>query len=289
MYIFPKSTNLKIPTNGVTLHVRILGDGPPLLLLHGWMGTSVSWRKVVEPLSQRFRVIVPDMRGYGESDKPLGGYDGMNLVEDLLGLLNRIGVDKCGVIGHDMGAIPALLLAASSPERVYFLGYVDEPLPGYNLDRFTAFVPENPFPYWWFGFNSQASLPQLMWQGKETELVDYFITSMCADPYSVEREAREEYVRTLHKPGGLMGSFGWYRDILLSGQQIKQATEQKITLPVLAVNGQYGHPDVGSQMLLVATDVTSRTIPNCGHLVPEEAPGEFTEILLDFAATRFGF
>jgi len=276
----------KIPINGVLYHVRITGSGPALVLLHGWMGTSRVWDSLANDLANDFQLVIPDMRGYGESDKPYGGYDGLTLTADILGLLDALGVSKAGVIGHDMGAIPALLLAANHPDRCNFLGYIDEPLPGYNLDVFTAFTRENPFPYWWFGFNSQPHLPALMWQGKEAELVDYFVSAMAADPGSISAEARAETVRTLRKPGGLHGSFGWYREALLSGEQIKTATQAKLSVPVLAVNGQYGHPNVGEQMRLISDDVTDHTIPNCGHLVPEEKPKELAEIIRAFVGAK---
>ncbi len=280
MSVYPIGQSVKIPTNGIRLHVRISGSGPGLLLIHGWMGMSISWRKVVEKLSERFTVIVPDMRGYGESDKPASGYDGLTLVDDLLGLCDALGLQKVAIIGHDMGAIPALLFAATHPDRTDFMGYVDEPLPGYNLDRFTAFSEENPFVYWWFGLNSQPNLAAFMWQGKEAELFDYFVTAMTADPGSVEQAAKEEYVRALRKPGGLEGSFGWYREVLQSGIQIREATQTPISVPVLGVNGQYGHPGVGDQLELVATNVEKAVIQNCGHLVAEEQPDAFVDVVL---------
>ncbi|MDX2065614.1 MAG: alpha/beta hydrolase [Fimbriimonadaceae bacterium] len=258
------------------------------MLLHGWMGTSHVWLGVAEQLQDQFQLVIPDMRGYGESDKPYAGYDGATLADDLLGILDALGIPNAAVIGHDMGAIPALLFAAKYPHRTTFLGYVDEPLPGYNLQEFTAFDENNVFPYWWFSFNSQAHLPALMWEGKEAQLVDYFVSAMTADPHAIPPDSRAEIVRTLRKPGGLHGSFGWYREALRSGGQIREATRSKLQLPVLAVNGQYGHPGVGDQMRLVASEVTSFTVANCGHLVPEERPDEFADILRDFANAHAG-
>jgi pimeloyl-ACP methyl ester carboxylesterase len=272
-----------VPANGVTLHFAMAGQGPPILLVHGWMGSSYHWRKVMPLLAERHRVVAIDARGYGESDKPYEGYDGRTIAEDLRQVIATLGLDRPIVIGHDMGALPALLLAAESPESVRGLVYVDEPLPGYNLDQFTAFRKENPFVYWWFAFNAQPHLPALMWSGKEAELVDYFLTAMTADPNAISAADKAEYVRGLKKPGGLHGSFGWYRDALTTADQIRAATAIKISTPVLAINGQYGHPGVEEQMRLVAEDVSGVTLQNCGHLCAEEKPAELAAAVLSFA------
>ena len=272
----------KIRANGLTHHVAMMGEGPPLILLHGWMGSSYHWRRVMPLLAKHHMVIAPDARGYGESDKPAQGYDGRTQVQDVRGIMKALGVPKAFVLGHDMGALTALLLAADHPEEALGLIYVDEPLPGYNLDQFTAFKKENPFVYWWFSFNAQPHVPALMWSGKEAELVDYFLTAMTADPMANTAADKAEYVRGLRKPGGLDGSFGWYRDALVTADQIRAATQTKLKLPVLAINGAYGHPNVGEQMLLVAETVSSVTLANCGHLCAEEKPEEMAAAILAF-------
>lgn len=274
----------KVPANGVTLHVTESGTGSPILLVHGWMGSAYHWRHVMPLLSDRHRVVALDVRGYGDSDKPYSGYDGETISEDLLQLCSAIGLDRPIVVGHDMGALPALLLAAKHPEMVRGLVYVDEPLPGYNLDKFTAFTRDNPFVYWWFAFNAQPHLPARLWAGREAEMVDFFLTAMAADPNAITAEDKAEYVRQLRKPGGLDGSFGWYRDALETGEQIKAATRTRIKTPVLAINGEYGHPGVAEQMTLVAESVEGVTLSNCGHLCAEEQPCAFSDALLAFAA-----
>ncbi len=274
----------KVFANGLMHHAVMGGEGPPILLVHGWMGSWYHWRHVMPALAARHTVIAIDARGYGESDKPYGGYDGRTIAADLLGVMEALGHPRFFVMGHDMGALPALLLAADHPDRVLGLGYFDEPLPGYNLDRFTAFVKENPFPYWWFGFNAQPHLPALLWEGKEAVLVDHFLTSMVADPASITDADKAEYVRQLKKPGALHGSFGWYREVLTTAEQIRTATATKLTVPVLALNGQFGHPGVLEQMRLVAENVTGETIPFCGHLLAEERPEVVAEAILAFCA-----
>lgn len=156
----------KVPANGINLHFAMAGSGPAILLVHGWLGSSHHWRRLMPLLANRHTVVAVDARGYGESDKPYAGYDGRTIAADLLALIEALRLEQVIVVGHDMGALPALLLAAEHPRAVAGLVYVDEPLPGYNLDTFTAFTMDNPFVYWWFAFNAQPHLPAMLWSGR---------------------------------------------------------------------------------------------------------------------------
>ena len=280
----PGFSHRKLPANGLMHHAVTAGEGTAILLVHGWMGSWYHWRHVIPRLAGQHAVVAVDARGYGESDKPYAGYDGRTIAADLLGVMDALRHRRFFVMGHDMGALPALLLAAEHPDRVLGLGYFDEPLPGYNLDRFTAFARDNPFPYWWFAFNAQPHLPAFLWEGKEAAMVDHFLTSMVADPACITEADKAEYVRGLCKPGGLHGSFGWYREALATAEQIRAATATKLRVPVLALNGQFGHPGVLEQMRLVADDVRGETIPWCGHLLAEEQPEAVAHAILGFTA-----
>jgi pimeloyl-ACP methyl ester carboxylesterase len=277
--------HVKLVANGLQHHLVMGGSGPPIMLVHGWMGSWYHWRKVMPLLARSHTVIAVDARGYGDSEKPESGYDGLTLVEDLRAIASSLGLGPLVIAGHDMGALPALLYAARHPDEVRALIYMDEPLPGYNLDQFTAFNKNNPFVYWWFSFNSQPHVPALMWSGKEDVLVDYFLSAMAADPSCISSDDKAEYVRCLRKPGGLHGSFGWYRDVLTTADQIVDATRSKLKLPVLAINGQFGHPGVAEQMQLVAENVSGITVPYCGHLPAEEQPQLTAQAILDFSAS----
>ena len=185
-----------------------------------------------------------------------------------------------------MGALPgAAPRGASIPTGCAGLVYVDEPLPGYNLDRFTAFSPDNPFVYWWFAFNSQPHVPALMWAGKEAELVDYFLTAMCADPTTpTPPRTRPNTCAACSKPGGLHGSFGWYRDVHATADQIRAATATKI-----ARAGARDQRPVRPPGRRPADGARRRgrhrvTIPACGHLCAEEKPAEMAEAILAFTA-----
>ncbi len=133
-----------VPTNGVTYRVQTFGDPdtPAVVLMHGWMGTSHTWRKLAPRLSARRFVIVPDMRGYGGSDKPDTGYDAASLSTDIRGVMQHFGVRKAHIVGHDMGALVAFVFAGTHPEATLSMTYLDEPLVGFNLDQFTIYREE---------------------------------------------------------------------------------------------------------------------------------------------------
>jgi pimeloyl-ACP methyl ester carboxylesterase len=275
--------HLKMMVNGVLLHVAVGGQGPALLLLHGWLGSSYSWRKVIPALAEHCTVIVPDARGYGDSAKPYAGYDGLTIKDDLRGLLQALGHRQAFVMGHDMGAPVALLYAAHHPDEVLGVGYFDEPLLGFNLERFTAFRADNPFVYWWFAFNATPHLPALLWEGKEAQMVDFMLTAMVADPSSISAQDKAEIVRGLRTPGGLHGSFGWYRDSLLTAQQTVEALAGgPLRVPLLALNGQYGHPGVREQFDGLVDTVEGATIAGAGHLIAEEQPEQVVAEILRF-------
>jgi pimeloyl-ACP methyl ester carboxylesterase len=272
----------RIFVNGVRLHVRTAGTGDPVLLLHGWLGTSYTWRKVAPTLAENFTVIMPDMRGFGDSDKPESGYDGLNQVEDMRQLLQQLELNTPHVVGHDMGTLPAYLYAATYPSEVKSLTYLDEPLPGFNLHEFTIFVRETFGGYWHFGFNHANDLAELLITGKERQFIDYLLNLMTYNPAAITEADKAEYLRTYAGAGGVRGSCGCYRAALDTADQFKTAGKTKLKLPVLAYGGQYGLPGTKEQMFLVAENVEGGIIPNCGHLIPEEVPDFLTEQLSAF-------
>lgn len=268
--------------NGIRLHYRIGGQGNPIILMHGWLGTSYSWRKVAPSLAGKYTVVVPDLRGYGDSDKPETGYDGLTLVEDIRQLVNQLGLGTPHVVGHDMGALPAYLYAAKYPDEVKSLVYLDEPLPGYNLHLFSTFSRETFGGYWHFGFNHANDLPECLITGREREFIKYLFGLMLYDPSAITEEDINEYMRTYAAPGGVRGSNGCYRALLDTVDQFKEVGNTKLSLPVLAYGGEFGLPMTMEQMKTITENLTGGVIPKCGHLIPEEAPEFLVQELLKF-------
>lgn len=277
--------HIKCFVNGIRLHVRLAGEGQAILLMHGWLGTSYSWRHVAPRLVEAgYQVICPDMRGNGDSDKPMTGYDGLSLVEDMRQMLPQLGVaGKVHVAGWDMGALPAYLFAATYPDEVASLTYIDEPLPSVNLHTFTTFIKENYGGYWHFGFNSAEHLPELLIQGKERAFWNYLYSLMLYNPASITEADKDEYMRTYTAAGGIRGSVGWYKEALTTTDQFAAAIAKgKLTLPVMGIGGQYGSAYTHAQLSVISDQVQGGIIPDSGHMVAEEQPEQLLAYFLNF-------
>ena len=265
----------RVPTNGIELNVKSWGDpdNPAVILMHGWMGTSHTWRKLAPQLAAERFVLAPDMRGHGRSDKPDSGYDAVNLAADMRGLMDHYGLEKAHVVGHDMGALVSLAFAGTYPSAALSMTYLDEPLVGYNLDEFTVYREETYGGYWHFGFNTAPGLVEILVDGKEQEFVDWFVPLMHApSPEAVTREDREIYAAGLKTENGIAGSVGWYRAAFETGRQLRALGDAGIDVPIMAWGGEFGIPVTHSQFQLISDDVRGGTIPGVGHLLPEEAP-----------------
>lgn len=282
---FKKFKHAKCFVNGIRIHVRYAGTGQAVLLMHGWLGTSYSWRHVAPKLvNAGYQVICPDMRGNGDSDKPNSGYDGLTLVEDMRQLLSQLGVSgKVHVAGWDMGALPAYLFAATYPDEIASLTYIDEPLPSVNLHTLTSFTKVNFGGYWHFGFNSADHLPELLIGGKERQFWNYLYSLMLFNPASITEEDKDEYMRTYAAAGGIRGSVGWYKDALITTDQFAATIAKgKLSVPVMGIGGQYGTPYTQSQLSAISDNVRGGIIPECGHMVAEEQPDALVKYLLEF-------
>jgi pimeloyl-ACP methyl ester carboxylesterase len=247
------------------------------------MGTSHTWRKVLPELANSHFVIAPDMRGHGASDKPPSGYDGLSLASDVVGLLDALGVRSAHIVGHDMGALVALVFAGNFPARTRSLTYLDEPLVGFNLDRFTVYREENHGGYWHFGFNSAPGLAELLLAGREQAFVDYIVPLMHApNPEAVTAEDRRVYAASLRTEGGIQGSVGWYRASFETARQIRAVGQVGLKVPLMAWGGQFGVPQTCEQFAEMGLRAQGGTLRNVGHLIPEEAPERLLRELLSF-------
>lgn len=270
----------RIQTNGTTLNVLRGGTGPAVVLLHGWCGSSWSWRKLAPLLADAHEVIVPDMRGYGGSDKPDGGYDAQNEAADVLGLLDHFGVARAHVVGHDMGAPVALAFSGLYPGRTASVTWVDEPLLGFDTERYTAFTDWNHGGFWQFGFNTTPGLAELMYAGRE----EAFLTLIYGLITQVKDAVTPEDVRMqaggMTQPGGIAGWVGWYRATLKTGAQLRTlAGRHAFRSPTLAVGGSHGIAGIGEEIKQAVPHAKGAVIEGCGHLVAEERPDELAALL----------
>jgi pimeloyl-ACP methyl ester carboxylesterase len=272
--------------NSIRLHYVIGGQGDPILLWHGFLGTSYSWHKLMPILAKHYTVIAPDMRGYGDSDKPASGYDAGTLMEDFRSLIHQLGFAKIFIVAHDMGAPPALLYAGQYPDEVRGLAYLEDPviLEEY-IQTFLRFGPETMQEggMWWWVFSLAPKIPEILISGHEREFLTWFYDRYLYDRHSINDETVNEYLRTFATPDGIRGAIGVYRAIFATMKQTAAYTQEKINTPILGLGGDRSLGEYTKQMLKsVATDVRGGVIEQCGHFIPEEQPDVLAKHLLEF-------
>ena len=271
-----------INTGDLRLHAVIGGEGPPLLLVHGWPETWYSWRLLMPALARDFEIIAVDQRGMGLSDKPAEGYDTGSLADDLVALMEALGHERFAVVGHDTGFAISYALAADHPERVDRLALAEIPGPPGVTPPPPLFVP-GPLNdrLWHIPFNRvNDKLTELLVRGREDIFFGY---EFAIQGGKLPDEVVDYYVGILSNPESLRGSFGFYRAFDTTVAQNEQRKSSRLTMPVLAIGGEESYGDhVAEAMKIVADDVQSVVISGTGHWVAEDAPDEMLAALTAF-------
>jgi pimeloyl-ACP methyl ester carboxylesterase len=288
-----------IDINGVNIHYQIGGDpnGQPVLLWHGFLSTSYAWRKVMPLLvAHGYAVLVPDMRGYGDSDKPAGteGYDARALADEFRALVRKIGFGAGRpliLVAHDMGAPPALIWAADRPEEIAGLLYIEAPVMlSEILTKIFAYTPEamKEGSMWWWILPFAPDVPERLVVGNERAFLTWFYERSTFDPNSIEPETVAEILRTFSGREGVLGAMGVYRAAFISIEQtapLAGILGHKVQVPVVAIGGKKSlGGKVGEMVKTVAQHVEDYVIPNCGHFVPEERPDEIVRHIVTMTA-----
>jgi len=272
-----------IDTGDVRLHAVIGGDGPPLLLVHGWPETWYAWRLVMPALARDFRVIAVDQRGIGLSDKPASGYDTGTLAADLVKLMDALGHERFSLVGHDTGFAIGYALAADYPDRVERVALAEIPGPPTSAASPPAFLPD-PLnaKLWHIPFNRVENLPEQLIAGREDA---YFGYEFAVQGGNVPDEAIRYYVGMVSDPESLRGSLGWYRAFGATLAQNDERAKRPLAMPVLAIGGERSYGDhVEHAMHALAENVQGLVIPGAGHWVAEEAPEQLLAALSAFLA-----
>jgi pimeloyl-ACP methyl ester carboxylesterase len=276
-------TSRYIDTGKLRLHAVIGGDGPPLLLVHGWPESWYAWRRLMPALARDFEVIAVDQRGMGLSDKPRTGYDTGTQAGDLVQLMDALGHERFAVVGHDTGFAISYALAADHPDRVARVALAEIPGSPGTVTAPPLFLPA-PLNdrLWHLGFNRIDKLNEQLVAGREDI---FFRWEFEAAARKLPDDVINYYVRMLSNPDSLRGSFGWYRALDTTIAQDGQRKTRRLTMPVLAIGGAASFGEhVGAAVQVVADDVQSLVIPGTGHFVAEEAPDEMLAALTAFLA-----
>ena len=268
--------------NGIQLHYVIGGQGDPVVLLHGWPETWYAWHHVMPALAKNYTVVAPDLRGLGDSSKPLTGYDGKTLAEDIHQLVTQLEFKTIFLVGHDIGTQVAYSYAAAHPTEVKRLAVMELTIPG--------FAPAGRMPLWWVIFHQTPDVPEALVQGKEMMYLSWFFHNLAYNPAAITQADINEYVSHYSAPGGMRGGFEHYRAFPQDAIQNQNYSKTNLTMPVLALGGGYiptfgGNitmPTVIYGMKILAQNVTGITVPNSGHFIPEEQPDVVVKLLNNF-------
>ena len=271
--------------NGIQLHYVIGGQGEPIVLLHGFPQTWYEWRHIMPELAKNYTVIAPDLRGFGDSSKPITGYDGKTTAEDIYQLTSQLGFNQqILLVAHDVGSQTAYSYAAAHPNNVTKLVIMDFPFPGFLPPEFGENGP------WWFSFYQVPDLPEALLQGKEREYISWFIKGLAYNPSAITEEDIDVFASHVSAPGGMRGALEHFRAFPLDAEQNKESAKVRITMPVLVLGGDI-YPALGgdfpgnfalSSIQSLASNVSGVTVPLSGHWIPEEQPDFVIEQLVNF-------
>lgn len=265
----------------VKIHAVVGGDGPPLVLLHGWPQTWWEWRRIMPVLAEHHTVVALDLRGAGHSDCPQSGYDKASLAEDVHGAMVALGFSRYAVCGHDIGAMVALALAFTHREAVTRVAILDAPMPGWSQWEANFADPM----VWHFAFHMKRDLPERLIYGREFDYVSTFFADRTFNHGALPVEEVEIYARSMAQPGNTRGGLEWYRAFPVDHANALDWKRSPLTIPVLALGGDHRWgPKIVAMLEEFAGDVSGGSIRDCGHWMAEERPAETADALLKFFA-----
>ena len=299
--MFNNFTKTQIKANGVSINLVHGGVGPPLLLLHGYPQTHVEWHKIAPKLAEHYTVVAPDLRGYGDSEKPpasegdLSVYCKRTTAQDQVEVMAELGFESFHVVGHDRGARVGHRMALDHPERVRTFTSLDVVPSQAAFDHM-----DSQLSFAWFHWHlmrQPSPLPETLIGNSAKIYLDFLFERWTAIDGSITDEAYAEYLRCFNNPDTIRATCLDYRGVELDLKHDEADRGRKLTCPVLLLWGSNMAKRPGWQtgasldMLTVwrerAVDVRGKPL-DCGHFLPEELPEETTAELLAFLSTHYG-
>jgi pimeloyl-ACP methyl ester carboxylesterase len=269
----------EVKTNGTVLHVRVGGQGPAVVFLHGFGDTGDMWAPAAAVLAKNHTVAVPDLRGMGLSAHPDTGYTKKNQASDIAGMMDALKIQKADLVTHDIGNMVGYALAAQYPARITKWVVIDAPLPGIaNWDE----VKQSPL-LWHFNFRGPDE--ERLVAGRERIYLDRFYDELSADPKKIDEATRQHYAALYARPHAMHDAFeqfGAFNQDAVDNKAIL-AKGGKLTMSVLALGGDKSFGAAEADTLrVVATNVTPGIIPNSGHWIMDENPKATIDLIVNF-------
>ncbi len=258
----------EIATNGTTLHVRIGGTGPAVMLIHGYGDTGDMWAPLAADLARDHTVIAPDLRGMGLSASAADGFTKKNQAEDIAGVMNALHIERADVVGHDIGNMVAFAFAEAHHDRTTKLVMMDAPVPGIGpWDE----ILKNPL-LWHFRFGG-PDMERLV-AGRERIYLDRFWNEFSAKPEHFPESSRRHYATLYAQPGRMHAGFRQFaafdQDAIDNRTSLQTG---RLQMPVLAIGGDHSFgTTMAFVMRFAADDVHQVVIADAGHWLMEEQP-----------------
>lgn len=276
-----------IEANRIRLHYVAQGEGDLVLLLHGFPEFWYSWRYQIPALARHFRVVVPDLRGYNDSEKPASGYDLDTLSADIRSLIENLGYDRAHIVGHDYGGVIAWNLAQKFPQSLDRLALLSAPHP----QRFVREMLSNldQFRRSWYLLAFQVpGLPEWLIQQNLNNFVKNMFQEQAIRKGAFTEENAQKYKAALNKPGALSAAINYYRHLFTSLHWVQDfwRSPDPISAPTLVLWGE--EDSLLSYKLaegldrFVAAPCKIKLLPHCGHWIQQEAPETVNRELLSF-------
>jgi pimeloyl-ACP methyl ester carboxylesterase len=283
-----------VEANGITLHYVRHGSGVPLMLLHGWPEFWYVWHKNVPVLAESFDVVAPDLRGFGDSDKPGGPPEELlgNLVEDLRALADAMDFDRFGVVSHDVGAYVAQGFARKYPERLSGLFFFNCPYPGIGR-RWVD--PDSVNEIWYQTFNQQPWAASLVGENRKTcrTYFQHFLDHWAHEPGLFDEDL-DHWVDNFMKPGNLQGGFDWYIGTNRSRLDLVRSGPPELPKIDTPTRVRWGESDPilkvewADRLGDYFTDLDFSPLREAGHFVHYEQPDLANREILEFFSKRTG-
>jgi pimeloyl-ACP methyl ester carboxylesterase len=264
--------------NGVRLHYLTAGKGEPVILLHGYAENSHMWRSLMVELAKTRLVIAPDLRGFGQSSKPDGGYDKKTMAQDVHALASSLGFKQASVVGHDIGLMVAYAYAAQYPTEVNRIVLMDAFLPGVG-DWKTVWLLRDLWHFHFYGVT-----PLKLVAGRERIYFEHFWNDFAANPaHSIPEADRRFYARAYAQPGAMRAGFEVFRAFEQDAKDFAEFAKQNLTTPMLVLTGEKASGNfLIEQARLVDLNVDGVVIKGSGHWLMEEAPQQVIPKLVAF-------
>ncbi len=268
--------------NGIRMYYRKAGSGEPVVLLHGFPETSNAWRKVIPALAIHYTVLAPDLRGFGDSDRPDNGYDKRTIAEDIHQLVHQLELGPINLVSHDVGMMVGYAYASAYPSEVKRLVLMEAALPGLGLEKLYDAI-KYPRMYHLPLFEAPNGLAEALISGREATFIRHFMRQQAYNTAALEDDVLNGYATALAAPGALRAGISYFRAHTTDAEHNRENAKTKLPMPVLTVGGtaSFG-ADLEGEIRPLAKHMRAVMIEECGHYLAEEQPERVIDELLRF-------